>query len=564
MIRDFEFFFGRSREVSTIFNRVSASTPQSIAVVGLRRIGKSSLLYYCTQNEVINKHLDKPDNYLFTFLDLQSIRGADTSLFFNQLAKLAKEKRPELSASSVDDFATFLNFVKTIQAKNIRWIILLDEFETLTRNHNFNPEFYSFLRSLANNYNVAYITATGVHLEKLCHTRKIVDSPFFNIFMNIQLGPFSEKTCREMISILSLRGGISIESHADTIIKSAGRLPMFLQIGCANVFDYLCSNRHDVTVKWSEIHDLFMDQARSHFNYLWRNFGHNELRILGLLSQGKKIRDKSLSHSLRDLVKNGLVDKIKKKHTISSKWFKEFIQEIIEHEPPPAPKKQAFFAPLLRIFRTESEVKIDRNENGESARDNDKNLLEFALNQYRHSAEVLLDYPEVSITIMFADIIREIEGSNAYERPRNLQLIQWYNEILFPVIEENHGKIIKSFGNTIIASFNKSIQGLAAAMEMQNTLVDDESFLDPNKRYHIRIVVNTGKGILKKGEVLGKLVEMTTKLKTHATPRQIVISEPFYKDIDIPAKERCRFIEKVESNDIHGQLAIYEVLWLKK
>ncbi|HSE99153.1 MAG TPA: ATP-binding protein, partial [Blastocatellia bacterium] len=45
-IKDPRQFFGRSREVSKIFSRIGASRPQSISVVGERRIGKSSLLYY--------------------------------------------------------------------------------------------------------------------------------------------------------------------------------------------------------------------------------------------------------------------------------------------------------------------------------------------------------------------------------------------------------------------------------------------------------------------------------------------------------------------------------------
>ena len=39
-IKDPAQFFGRAREVSKIFSRIGASRPQSISVVGERRIGK--------------------------------------------------------------------------------------------------------------------------------------------------------------------------------------------------------------------------------------------------------------------------------------------------------------------------------------------------------------------------------------------------------------------------------------------------------------------------------------------------------------------------------------------
>ncbi len=44
-IRDIHRFFGRRRgEVARIFSRIGAARPQSVSVVGERRIGKSSLL----------------------------------------------------------------------------------------------------------------------------------------------------------------------------------------------------------------------------------------------------------------------------------------------------------------------------------------------------------------------------------------------------------------------------------------------------------------------------------------------------------------------------------------
>ncbi|HEY7544350.1 MAG TPA: ATP-binding protein, partial [Blastocatellia bacterium] len=70
-IKDPRQFFGRAREVSKIFSRIGASRPQSISVVGERRIGKSSLLQYINNPEVRLRHLDRPASFVFVFIDLQ-------------------------------------------------------------------------------------------------------------------------------------------------------------------------------------------------------------------------------------------------------------------------------------------------------------------------------------------------------------------------------------------------------------------------------------------------------------------------------------------------------------
>ena len=50
-IKDDRGFFGRRRELATIFSRIDAREPQSVSIVGERRIGKSSLLRKLNQKD---------------------------------------------------------------------------------------------------------------------------------------------------------------------------------------------------------------------------------------------------------------------------------------------------------------------------------------------------------------------------------------------------------------------------------------------------------------------------------------------------------------------------------
>jgi serine/threonine-protein kinase len=91
-IKDPTQFFGRAREVSKIFSRIGASRPQSISVVGERRIGKSSLLNYINHPDVRGRFLDRSESYAFAFIDLQQKRRLTLTEFFKELfALLAKE-----------------------------------------------------------------------------------------------------------------------------------------------------------------------------------------------------------------------------------------------------------------------------------------------------------------------------------------------------------------------------------------------------------------------------------------------------------------------------------------
>ena len=75
-IKDTRNFFGRRQEIATIMSRIGAGDPQSVSIIGERKIGKSSLLRALfTQNEA---YLGRRDEYVFIYSDLQeNLYGVD-------------------------------------------------------------------------------------------------------------------------------------------------------------------------------------------------------------------------------------------------------------------------------------------------------------------------------------------------------------------------------------------------------------------------------------------------------------------------------------------------------
>src|SRR5262245_11973833 len=80
-IKDDRGFFGRRRELSTIFSRIDAAEPQSVSIVGERRIGKSSLLRALLRRRQL--FLRRPDEYVFVYLDLHETAHTGVTEFFS-------------------------------------------------------------------------------------------------------------------------------------------------------------------------------------------------------------------------------------------------------------------------------------------------------------------------------------------------------------------------------------------------------------------------------------------------------------------------------------------------
>lgn len=182
-------FVGQAGLARRVFSRIGAERPQSVAVIGGRKSGKTSLLAYLSDPRVASQHLDAADTYVF--LSLRADRGMtdDPDSF---LAGFTKQL-PAGAAGGSNLYEGIRKGIEDLHAAGKRLIVFLDDFHFITSNLRFPLEFFSFLRSMANNYNLAYATTSLLELQKLCVAKDVQESPFFNIFTNMHLGMLSHK-----------------------------------------------------------------------------------------------------------------------------------------------------------------------------------------------------------------------------------------------------------------------------------------------------------------------------------------------------------------------------------
>ncbi|MBN2432463.1 MAG: protein kinase [Acidobacteria bacterium] len=340
-IRDVSRFYGRQREAARIFSRIGAARPQSVSVVGERRIGKSSLLNHISFPEIRRKMLPDPENYVFIKMDLQERRNISLEEFFRELILLMLSSA-DFSSTLTSDFEGVRKAVVSHQKHGRKIVILFDEFDVVTSNPRFGEEFFSFFRSLANNYDLAFITSSGRDLQELCHTSKVADSPFFNIFSTLNLGVFSPEEAQQLINIPSMKAGLPLESYTDRIIEFAGYFPFYLQIACSAFFENLVLDGVDVDEE--QVAESFREEVTPHFNYVWENLSADEKEVLHLVRRGEEIPPR-LAYLARNLKKAGYIRQSGDEAVLFSTIFAEFLDEKIHQEqeraarPVPAPGK---------------------------------------------------------------------------------------------------------------------------------------------------------------------------------------------------------------------------------
>ena len=344
-VRDPGRFYGREREIHQIVGRL-LSAFESTAVVGERRLGKTSLLLHLADRQVAASLGLDPERYVTVYVDFQGCTDITPVRFWsraldrmarkladNELAALAQEmkERSEIDQYDLEDL-----FME-IDERGLRLVLLMDEFEYVTQNANFGLDFFAGLRALAIHCPLALVTATREELVDLCHSDTIKGSPFFNIFASVVLRPFSQEEAMALIDG-TLEGTPVTFSDADRacVSKAAGGHPLFVQMagyycfeGCQMGLEGEALRRH--------VEENFREQAAPHFAYLWSHSEESErITLLALLALAKRKKKQSVreqlvkvyrraDYILPDLLKRGLVIERDGQFSIFSPFFADWL-----------------------------------------------------------------------------------------------------------------------------------------------------------------------------------------------------------------------------------------------
>lgn len=284
-------FFGRTREVEQIFGRLRNAEFESSSLVGDRRIGKTSLLNHLADSGVRAVHGLVPSRYTFVYADLQMVDEAmgPEQLWRRLLRSLGQEMAgDDIVPAALDDllgagrFDTFDldEFFQKLDDNDRFVVFLLDEFDRVTANARFGPDFYFGFRALAIHHNVALVTSSRLELVELCHSDAIRSSPFFNIFANINLRMFSAGDFDDMITKSLAGTDVRFsDTELEHVLDLAGLHPYFLQAASWVLYDAYMQ-RLDAAGRQAFLAERFEMQAVPHLVDYWLNSGDHEKIVL--------------------------------------------------------------------------------------------------------------------------------------------------------------------------------------------------------------------------------------------------------------------------------------------
>lgn len=300
-IRNPERFIGREEEIRQITNRLLSSARESTSIVGERRIGKTSLLKYLTNPEVAEKFGLDPEIFCLVYIDFQGLNDITPLRFWQRVLTLMartmsdgsrKNTLETLSRQEYIDLFDLEDLFDTIGSDGTHVILLMDEFEYVTQNPNFDSDFFGGLRSLAIHYNLSLVPATRRELVELCHSDEIKGSPFFNIFATVVLKPFTQQETDDLIRKYSESANIMFSKEETRFIHdTGGGYPFFMQM----IGHYLVTGR-EAGLKEKPLlvfaSEEFNQQADPHFSYIWSHASESEkITLVAVMALERENKD---------------------------------------------------------------------------------------------------------------------------------------------------------------------------------------------------------------------------------------------------------------------------------
>ena len=293
-------FFGREYETS----RILGNPDTNHAILGIRRIGKTSLL---REIERILKENEDPAHVVY--LECSDLLSSDDYVR-EVVRKLNPRELPRLHLQKYVFF--FPDFLERMgRAYKSKIIFLLDEVDNLVIMQRGSWELFRMLRASANKGACQYILAG---FREAMREQYLLDSPFYNFAQEIRLSEFTRRQAHDLI--LTPMGNLRVRiKNQDEVVgriydETAGH-PNLIQYYCMILLRHLDrTGEREISPK--NLIDVYSDEGfKSHLltSFMQNTENRDRAMVYAVLMALAEGESRGFSHSFIDaaLRKRGII-----------------------------------------------------------------------------------------------------------------------------------------------------------------------------------------------------------------------------------------------------------------
>jgi class 3 adenylate cyclase len=173
-------------------------------------------------------------------------------------------------------------------------------------------------------------------------------------------------------------------------------------------------------------------------------------------------------------------------------------------------------------------------------------------------ADIMKKY-ERTLTIMFTDIKGYTSMTESQSPLETMQILQESDEILPPLIKKHEGTLIKKIGDAFMARFDSADSAIMAGIQIQQMIHRNNKRREEAGKiaWRIRIGLNTGKVMVKDGDVYGDAVNVAARVESSSEADHVFCTQEtkeavVNKKIQFEAKDLKKVKGKAEAIQLYS------------
>jgi adenylate cyclase len=166
-----------------------------------------------------------------------------------------------------------------------------------------------------------------------------------------------------------------------------------------------------------------------------------------------------------------------------------------------------------------------------------------------------------NLVILFADVVGSTRLFEELGDEAARDIIAICLGVMRSATEQHGGKVIKTMGDEVMATFDDCDGAMDAAVQMQTEITAHPGLTVDRQQVAIRIGAHVGPVVVEERDVYGAAVHTANRMTSQAKAQQIIITEAIYARLAPEWQQASRRVDVAVPRGQHGEIAVYEVLW---
>lgn len=168
---------------------------------------------------------------------------------------------------------------------------------------------------------------------------------------------------------------------------------------------------------------------------------------------------------------------------------------------------------------------------------------------------------DLEVAILFADVVGSTQLYDQFGDTKASETVALCLDVMKDATRQFSGKVIKTIGDEIMATFPTVDDAMGAASQMQSRISSDAERSGTHIPVSIRIGCHFGPVVQEQNDIFGAAVHTANRMTSQAKARQIVISGSSVDRMSDEWRTQTRQIDVATVRGRLDEVALFELLW---